>query len=304
MYFLQEVVVAVAYEESLQEANALVDSVREEGMAAKMVHLTEDEDGVMEDSSARDTFLRGSFQSDILQGAHPAEAAILYITDSPALSEMLLSQKLPVLAYLHAWNATESFGKVRYACEDLSEIDVPYLDMVYRRYKGLPWDILTTKRLYVRETTVADVDAFAAIYANPEVTRYTEKLFPNLEDERRYVREYIEQVYSFYNYGVWTVCKKESGEVIGRAGFSRREGYEEPELGFVIGVPWQRQGIATEVCEAILTYGRDELGFQRVQMLVRPGNTASLQLAAKLGFSKAELVDCDGVLYQRLVKAL
>ena len=41
-----------------------------------------------------------------------------------------------------------------------------------------------------------------------------------------------------------------------------------PELGFVIGVPWQRQGYADEVCSAILRYEGKDIGFKQIQALV------------------------------------
>ena len=85
---------------------------------------------------------------------------------------------------------------------------------------------------------------------------------------------------------------------------SNREGYENPELGFVIGVPWQGCGYATEVCEALLQYGKRELGFERVQMLVMPENTVSLHLAEKLRFHRENLMMWEGVLYERLVREL
>ena len=79
-----------------------------------------------------------------------------------------------------------------------------------------------------------------------------EGLYPDREQEREYIRQYIEKIYTFYEFGVWTVVERESGAVIGRAGFSYREGYNEPELGFIIGVPWQHRGYAEEVGRGIL----------------------------------------------------
>ena len=111
-------------------------------------------------------------------------------------------------------------------------------------------------------------------------------------------------MYYFYKYGVRTICDKVTGQVIGRAGYSNREGYEAPELGFVIGVPWQKKGYATEVCRALLKYGREELGFERVQMLVMPENGVSLHLAEKLGFSRRDQVTWEGILYERLLMEL
>ena len=166
-----------------------------------------------------------------------------------------------------------------------------------RRLAGLPWKIIETDRCLIRETTVEDVDAFWEIYREPSITRYTDHLYPEIEQEKNYVREYIEKVYTYYEYGVWTIVEKSSGLVIGRAGFSARPGYEDPELGFVIGVPWQGKGYAYEVCSAILDYGWEQLGFEEVQALVDPGNQTSLSLCKKLGFEmestadKPEIVD-------------
>ena len=70
-----------------------------------------------------------------------------------------------------------------------------------------------------------DVEDFYRIYADPSITRFMEGLYPDVEQEKEYVREYIEKVYTFFEFGVWTVVEKESGSVIGRAGFSYREGF-------------------------------------------------------------------------------
>lgn len=234
-------------------------------------------------------------------GINENEDGALWITDQGQRAQELLRQGQPVLAWLHEDNREQDFSGVRYACEDIGELDGDYLEKVYRRYAGIPWDILTTERCHVRETGAEDLDAFYEIYAEPSVTRYTEGLYPERAQEEAWLKDYTENMYYFYNYGVWTICHKATGQVIGRAGFSNREGYEDPELGFVIGVPWQRQGYATEVCRALLRYGREELGFERVQMLVMPENRVSIRLAEKLGFLYEETITWDSVEYYRLI---
>lgn len=97
------------------------------------------------------------------------------------------------------------------------------------------------------------------------------------------------------------MVEKESGDVIGRAGFSCREGYDEPELGFIIGVPWQRRGYAEEVCRGILLYGWECLEFDRVQALVEVENAASLKLCDKLGFHAVEELTMKDRQYFRLI---
>jgi RimJ/RimL family protein N-acetyltransferase len=174
-------------------------------------------------------------------------------------------------------------------------MDYKALDMAYRRLAGLPWEILRTQNCIIRETTVEDVDAFYQIYDSPEITQYTDGLCAVREEEIAYIEDYIRKVYYFYGYGMWTVVERESGCVIGRAGISWREGYELPELGFLIGIPWQGRGIAYEVCRAILTYAKEELEITRVQTLVMEGNEKSLNLVKKLGFARQrEVILPDG----------
>lgn len=232
------------------------------------------------------------------------EDGVLWITDQGQRAQELLRFDCPVLAWLHEHNRDQNFSGVRYACENLEELDWDYMEKVYRRYMGIPWDILTTDRCLVRETRAEDLNALYEIYAEPSVTQYTEGLYPQRAQEEAYLKDYTENMYYFYNYGVWTICDRTTGQVIGRAGFSNREGYENPELGFVIGVPWQRQGYATEVCKALLEYGKEELGFEQVQMLVMPENEVSLRLAGNLGFHRQDQVTWGGSLYERLLLEL
>lgn len=244
------------------------------------------------------------FSKNPEQSPVTGEGGVLWITDQGQRARELLCQGCPVLAWLHEDNRDQDFSGVRYACENMEELDGDYLEKVYRRYVEIPWDILTTERCLVRETCAEDLNAFYEIYAEPSVTQYTEGLYPERAQEEAYLQDYTENMYYFYNYGVWTICDKVTGQVIGRAGFSNREGYEDPELGFVIGVPWQKKGYATEVCRALLKYGREELGFKRVQMLVMPENGVSLHLAEELGFSRRDQVAWEGILYERLLMEL
>ncbi|MDE6404247.1 MAG: GNAT family N-acetyltransferase [Lachnospiraceae bacterium] len=209
-----------------------------------------------------------------------------------------------VLPFLHEDNRGESFPGALYAVEKLEEMDEVAFDLAYRRLAGLPWEILTTERCAVRETTVEDVDCFYRIYAEPSITKYMENLFADRDEEVAYTKDYIEKVYAFYGYGMWTVLDKEGGGVIGRAGISWREGYDLPELGFVFGVPWQGRGYAYEVCSAILAYARKELLMERVQALVQPGNERSLRLCEKLGFAVSGESEVDGKRHLLLMKDL
>lgn len=227
--------------------------------------------------------------------------ALLYVTDDRQTARRLQTQGEAVLVYLHPGNREEDFSAFLFAVEDPEELEPEYVERVYRRLKGLPWNILETKRCLVRETTPEDVEDFSRIYSHPSITRYMEGLYPDIEEEKAYVREYIKKIYTFYGFGIWTVVEKASGAVIGRAGVSYRAGFQDPELGFIIGVPWQRRGYAREVCSAVLDYGRRALEFTQVQALVAPENAASLRLCRELGFRQEEILRLEGKEYCRMM---
>ncbi|MBE5868926.1 MAG: GNAT family N-acetyltransferase [Lachnospiraceae bacterium] len=222
----------------------------------------------------------------------------LYLTDNLQLASMLGAGGYPVVAYVHPGNRSESFDHVKYVIEGFEDVGEGYFIRIWQRLTGRPWHILDTARCSIRETTPGDVDEFYEIYAHPSVTEYMEELCRTREEQRAYIETYAEKVYGFYDFGMWTVLLRETGQVIGRAGISMGERFEEPELGFVIGQPWQRQGLATEVCRGILEYAR-ELGFQRINALVHPDNQKSRGLLEKLGFvcEKKRVIEKDWLHY-------
>ena len=229
------------------------------------------------------------------------QRGVLYLTDDAGTARGLREAGEAVLIYLHPGNRDQDFSGFLFAVEDPEELEPEYIERAYRRLKGLPWNILRTARCLIRETIPEDVESFYQIYSHPAITEYMEGLYPDVEEERQYVRDYIEKVYTFFGFGVWTVIERETGAVIGRAGFSYREGFDEPELGFIIGVPWQRRGYAEEVCRAVLAYGWSALEFRQVQALVEPENIPSVRLCEKLGFRKDENVNVGEKEYYRFI---
>lgn len=101
-----------------------------------------------------------------------------------------------------------------------------------------------------------------------------------------------------------------SGRLIGRIGFAVLTAAQEQEaldlgiraaepqrgqpwsgldadFGFLIAASCRGQGIAEEVCGALLQYGFSALGFKRVRADARADNAASIRLLEKLGFRRA-----------------
>lgn len=257
---------------------------------------------------------------DTLDDKEKKEEGILYITDNRFIGSCLQQQELPVLLFQNPHQIIQDSEQIRenlqsqeeyteespdkefsvdavhfpYVLEGLEDVDAEYFERIYRRLKKIPWDILETERLYVRETVIEDLPDFYRIYREPSITRFTENLFENPADEEAYLKAYIETAYRFYETGIYTVILKETGEIIGRAGLDRREEYEELELGFLIAKEHQGKGYATEVCRALLDYAKEYFPDDRVHAFVEPENLISRHLLEKWGRSFCH-VECPPV---------
>lgn len=222
----------------------------------------------------------------------------LFVADKQEALALLREKRCFTVACYHE-GVEGLFGLTQYAIEGLAGIEWDYLNKVYQRYCGIPWDITQTKRCRIREMGPQDLEDLYELYADERVTRYTEALFKDREQERNYIEDYIENIYKYFGFGTWLIHRKEDGRLIGRAGFNFRPGFEEAELGFVIGYPFWRKGYAYEVCSHLLQLGRTVFEFNRIQALADAENKASLCLLEKLGFIYAEDVTVDGHVYRR-----
>ena len=228
-------------------------------------------------------------------------AETLYITDSEEIGRQLLEENANVLIWLHEDNRDKNFGFAPHAIEIIEEMDFTYLERIYQRFQKLPWSIAETKRCLIREMTEEDLDAVYEIYAGKSITKYMEGLYENREEELEYTRSYIQNAYNFWGYGTWIIERKADGKVIGRVGFNLRDGFEDPELGFVIMEEEQKKGYAFECCEIVLKIGKEDYEFEKVQALVKEGNEASINLCKKLGFKFQDKVKAEGEEYLRFL---
>ena len=305
---LEKIVFLIMDETQLESADRLKRSLDAEG---NRIHLwgpecLQEQENRVENEGAEDgrteDAATGCRMDDMPQCLRDyRKETTLFVTDASVVLQELKRQGWYIIAFLHANNGSQDWSGAAYAIADIEELEMDSFVKAYQRMAGEPWTVLETERCVIRETTVEDVEEFYRIYAEPSITYYMDPLYEKPEEERAYAEEYREKVYGFYGYGMWSIVRKETNRVIGRAGLSWREGYDVPELGFMIEAAYQRQGYAEEVCRAILEYGRNELEFEEVQALVKAQNAASVGLCRKLGFAWEAQVEERGEVYERYI---
>lgn len=161
------------------------------------------------------------------------------------------------------------------------EISVNYLNLIFCHEKKIPAVVAETKRFYIAEMTAEDMDVLYEILTDKETAKYLPAKVGTKEEELEKLVSYVSHVYSFFEYGYWGVFDKQTGELVGRAGF--KEGSYPLEAGYVIKRTHWGKGIATEVVKELVRYAGEELACNEIIANIDERNSASLRVAEKCG---------------------
>ncbi|MHC3469560.1 GNAT family N-acetyltransferase [Streptomyces sp. 7R007] len=142
--------------------------------------------------------------------------------------------------------------------------------------------MIETERLSLRPLRVEDVDAFVALHADGRVNRFVGAYSHQQALERL---ASVEQQWAERGHGLCAVELRSTGEFIGRVGLNYWENYDEVELGWTLKAEAWGHGYATEAARACLDWGFETLDEPYFISLIRPGNTASVRVAQRLGFT-------------------
>ena len=148
---------------------------------------------------------------------------------------------------------------------------------------------LATERLLLRPYRLDDFDAYAAMWADPHVTRFIGGVpFTREQSWTRFLR----QIGLWYHlgFGFLAIEDKASGVFAGECGFHDLYRAIEPSIEGTMEAGWglvpamQGRGLAEEAMRAALTWAEMHGPRDRLTAIIDPGNTASLRVAARLGF--------------------
>ena len=160
---------------------------------------------------------------------------------------------------------------------------------------------LTTERLLITAMTLDHWEEYAAAWADP---RLTEFIGGEPRNRNTSWGKFVQGIglWSLLGYGYWSFIDRTSGKFLGNGGLAQFErGIPElqdyPEAGWAFASNSWGKGYETEAMTAILDWA-DATNLGEIRCIIDPGNTASHNVAAKLGFAKfAESHDVIGELF-------
>ena len=143
--------------------------------------------------------------------------------------------------------------------------------------------ILETERLFLREMTNEDFDSLYKILTDSNSMKH----YPYVFDENR-VREWIRrnmERYRIFGFGLWAVCRKDTGEMIGDCGLIMQMigSQIKPEIGYHIRSDQQRKGYAREAAIAVRDWTFRNTPFNVIYSYMKYTNEPSAKTAVSYG---------------------
>jgi Acetyltransferases, including N-acetylases of ribosomal proteins len=146
-----------------------------------------------------------------------------------------------------------------------------------------PRMVLETKRLLLREMKPDDFQALFLVLGSPETMWHYPYTF-----DGQHVRDWIERNIKRYQkdgFGLWAVCLKESGEMIGDCGLTLQNinGETLPEIGYHIRHDCQRKGYASEAAKAVRNWAFRNTDYPTLYSYCKYTNVPSIKTAESIG---------------------
>jgi RimJ/RimL family protein N-acetyltransferase len=152
-------------------------------------------------------------------------------------------------------------------------------------------NILETKRLILRETSVDDAEFMLDLLNQPSFIKYIgDRNVRTIAEAEAFIETRYRQSYRDNGFGLYVVELKETAVPIGICGFVKRDTLPAPDIGFAFLPQFCGQGFAHESAAGSMKYGQETLGFTKVLAITTQDNESSGKLLLKTGFKFVELV--------------
>lgn len=158
----------------------------------------------------------------------------------------------------------------------------------------MTFPILETKRLVLREITMADAESLFAFFSDREVMQYYDcEALTRIEEATSLIQRYSDWLENQNGFRWGVTLKAESNAIIGTCGiFAWHKQTRIATLGYELSRQYWKRGIMSEAVRELLVYGFRDLDLNRIRATVVTENVTSAKLLERLSFQK------EGILRQ------
>jgi RimJ/RimL family protein N-acetyltransferase len=155
---------------------------------------------------------------------------------------------------------------------------------------------LETSRLLLRPLALADAEQTQVLFPHWEIVRYIRNAVPwpyPPDGAFTFYRDVTLPAVARGDEWAWTLrLKSVPGQVIGAISLFRNE---TDNRGFWLGLPWHKQGLMTEACNAVTDYWFEVLKFPVLRVPKAIANAGSRRISEKQGMRVIAREDRDYV---------
>ena len=144
---------------------------------------------------------------------------------------------------------------------------------------------LETERLLLRELRSGDAESLFAVLGDKEVAEfYDDEVFRDLSQAREQIEAWAAGFRDRRSVR-WGISRVDQDELLGTCGYyGFHRLHKRAGIGYELARSFWRQGIMTEALNAILQFGFNRVGLNRIEAVVMPENEGSVKLLERLGF--------------------
>ena len=149
----------------------------------------------------------------------------------------------------------------------------------------IPFPIIKTKRLLLREVRIIDVNEIFFLRSDAEVMKYINKtLAKNIEDALAFIAKM--QEFEINKTAItWAICLKEDEKLIGTICiWNIDKDHHRGEVGYSLHPSHHKKGIMQEAIVQVLNYGFRIMKLHSMEAIINPNNAASEILLERNGF--------------------
>ena len=151
--------------------------------------------------------------------------------------------------------------------------------------------ILETDRLVLRWLAAEDAEFIFDLLNQPSFLQFIgDKGVGTIVDARNYILTGPIASYERFGFGLYLTELKPAQAPIGICGLLKRETLDDVDVGFAFLPQYWKQGYAFESASAVMAYGRDVLGLDRIVAITSPDNEASIKVLSKLGLKFERMI--------------